>query len=65
MNASHVEIGRGFRRSRRCETANCVEVDTDRIRSGSVYVRDSTAPGVLISFPTDDWSTFITALKTA
>ncbi|MFI5842804.1 DUF397 domain-containing protein [Catenuloplanes sp. NPDC051500] len=64
MSLNHVDIRRGFRRSQRCETANCVEVDTDRALSGRVYVRDSDEPGAVLAFAPTDWSAFLRTLRT-
>jgi hypothetical protein len=49
-----------WRRSTRCEHANCVEVASS---GGSVYVRDSKDPdGPTLRFEKIAWSTFIDSL---
>ncbi|HEY8474928.1 MAG TPA: DUF397 domain-containing protein [Natronosporangium sp.] len=50
-----------WRRSTRCDNSACVEVA--QLKSG-VALRDSTLPdGPTLSFPSDDWASFVANLR--
>lgn len=49
------EQTQGWRRSSWCYSGDCVEVD---VLPGSVRVRDSKNPDVILTFSTEEWDLF-------
>ena len=49
-----------WRRSSRCDTGSCVEVDLtpDRVR-----VRNSQAPDVVVEFDAEEWAAFVAGVE--